>query len=62
MSVPTVLACPAARQARKTGLQAKRPIVAKWFAATSYGAWNQMEIFDYDNILLLPRKCRVESR
>jgi hypothetical protein len=21
-----------------------------------------MEIFDYDNILLLPRKCRVESR
>ncbi|MEY2805459.1 MAG: hypothetical protein RL657_2795, partial [Pseudomonadota bacterium] len=20
-----------------------------------------MEIFDYDNILLLPRKCRVES-
>jgi GMP reductase len=25
------------------------------------GAWD-MEIFDYDNILLLPRKCRVESR
>jgi GMP reductase len=25
------------------------------------GAWS-MEIFDYDNILLLPRKCRVESR
>jgi GMP reductase len=25
------------------------------------GAWT-MEIFDYDNILLLPRKCRVESR
>jgi len=23
---------------------------------------NTMEIFDYDNILLLPRKCRVESR
>lgn len=21
-----------------------------------------MEIFDYDNVLLLPRKCRVESR
>lgn len=21
-----------------------------------------MEIFDYDNILLLPRKCRAESR
>ena len=21
-----------------------------------------MEIFDYDNILLLPRKCRVDSR
>ncbi|MEO5771569.1 MAG: IMP dehydrogenase, partial [Burkholderiaceae bacterium] len=21
-----------------------------------------MEIFDYDNILLLPRQCRVESR
>ena len=21
-----------------------------------------MQIFDYDNILLLPRKCRVESR
>ncbi|MCB2040143.1 MAG: GMP reductase, partial [Rhodoferax sp.] len=21
-----------------------------------------MEIFDYENILLLPRKCRVESR
>ena len=21
-----------------------------------------MEIFDYDNILLLPRKCRVQSR
>ena len=21
-----------------------------------------MDIFDYDNILLLPRKCRVESR
>ncbi len=21
-----------------------------------------MKIFDYDNILLLPRKCRVESR
>jgi GMP reductase len=26
------------------------------------GAWFFMEIFDYDNILLLPRKCRVESR
>jgi GMP reductase len=25
------------------------------------GAWF-MEIFDYDNILLLPRKCRVQSR
>ena len=23
---------------------------------------NLMEIFDYDNVLLLPRKCRVESR
>ena len=23
---------------------------------------NVMEIFDYDNVLLLPRKCRVESR
>ena len=21
-----------------------------------------MEIFDYDNVLLLPRKCRVDSR
>ena len=21
-----------------------------------------MEIFDYDNVLLLPRKCRVQSR
>ena len=21
-----------------------------------------MDIFDYDNVLLLPRKCRVESR
>lgn len=29
---------------------------------TFSGAWNIMEIFDYDNILLLPRKCRVESR
>jgi len=28
---------------------------------TSERRWN-MEIFDYDNILLLPRKCRVESR
>jgi GMP reductase len=26
-----------------------------------FGAWF-MEIFDYDNILLLPRKCRVQSR
>src|SRR6218665_359408 len=26
------------------------------------GAWNPMEIFDYDNVLLLPRKCRVRSR
>lgn len=26
-----------------------------------FGAWN-VEIFDYDNILLLPRKCRVQSR
>jgi GMP reductase len=26
------------------------------------GAWFFMEIFDYDNILLLPRKCRVQSR
>ena len=26
--------------------------------------WNTciMEIFDYDNVLLLPRKCRVQSR
>lgn len=29
---------------------------------TFSGAWNIMEIFDYDNILLLPRKCCVESR
>lgn len=27
------------------------------------GTWEPaMEIFDYDNVLLLPRKCRVESR
>src|SRR5258707_353980 len=26
------------------------------------GAKLSMEIFDYDNVLLLPRKCRVESR
>jgi len=30
-------------------------------SSTLFGAWT-MEIFDYDNILLLPRKCRVESR
>src|SRR3954471_3115162 len=32
------------------------------FLQTASGAWNQMEIFDYDKVLLLPRKCRVESR
>ena len=31
-------------------------------SAASLGAPLLMEIFDYDNILLLPRKCRVESR
>jgi hypothetical protein len=41
---------------KKTG-QAKRSIFERYFLELG-----NMEIFDYDNILLLPRKCRVESR
>ena len=32
----------------------------RFFYARAPG--HQMDIFDYDNVLLLPRKCRVESR
>src|SRR5256885_15782336 len=49
---------PPARPASKPSAPSRRDVPA----ATFHGAWNQMEIFDYDNILLLPRKCRVESR
>src|SRR5690606_9625578 len=40
-----------------------RPVPSAFprFPSTSR-SWTTMEIFDYDNILLLPRKCRVESR
>ncbi len=41
--------------------QAKRSCAAERFCRAP--SWSlDMQIFDYDNILLLPRKCRVESR
>jgi hypothetical protein len=40
--------------------QAKRSLVLSTNPFLELGFL--MEIFDYDNILLLPRKCRVESR
>lgn len=39
-----------------------RPLEGVAPQATRGGLKVLMEIFDYDNILLLPRKCRVESR
>jgi len=38
------------------------PIQALNRCSTFDESWSAMEIFDYDNILLLPRKCRVDSR
>jgi GMP reductase len=39
-----------------------KPSALHRFSATNFLEPGFMEIFDYDNILLLPRKCRVDSR
>src|SRR5256885_12241336 len=50
---------PPARPASKPSAPSRRDVPA----ATFHGAWNQMEIFDYDNILLLPdrKSTRLNS-
>jgi GMP reductase len=50
---------PPVHSGKNTTGQAKRSLV---FSTTFLELGFLMEIFDYDNILLLPRKCRVESR
>jgi GMP reductase len=45
-------------RAHKNRVSSKRSNDLKWF----FERLGIMEIFDYDNVLLLPRKCRVESR
>jgi hypothetical protein len=51
---PKNLAARFATTAKPTKPQALNPFI--------FLELGTMEIFDYDNILLLPRKCRVESR
>jgi hypothetical protein len=45
--------------ARAGGLRTRRRVSK----SSARNFWSEsMEIFDYDNVLLLPRKCRVDSR
>jgi hypothetical protein len=54
---PTVCNGPATRRRKPA-----KPSAHSFFQRSFLELGFLMEIFDYDNILLLPRKCRVESR